>query len=195
MYFILATKNEHKLLEFRRILEPLGIDIVPQTEVCPQIEPEETGKTFAENARIKAMAVYLETGIPAIADDSGLCVDAIGGAPGVYSARYAGEGHDSAANNQKLLEAMRDIPEGGRAAHFVCSICTVFSEDDVVTCEGRCEGRIAHTMRGSDGFGYDPLFLVGDKSFAELEGEEKDKISHRGRALRELCEMLRSRRD
>src|SRR5574344_482185 len=112
MYLILATGNSHKVAEFRRILEPLGIDILPQSEICPEVDVEETGKTFAENARIKAMAVYHETGIATIADDSGLCVDALDGAPGVYSARYAGEGHDSAANNEKLLLEMRNIPDG-----------------------------------------------------------------------------------
>lgn len=195
MYLILATQNEHKLLEFRRILEPLGVDIVSQADICPDIEVEETGTTFAENAHLKAMAIYKETGLPTIADDSGLCVNALSGAPGVYSARYAGEGHDSDANNAKLLEALKDVPEEERTAHFVCSICAVFSETDIVACEGSCEGKIAHRLHGQDGFGYDPLFLVGEKSFAELNGEEKDKISHRGKALQKLYELLSQRQN
>lgn len=195
MYLILATGNAHKVAEFRRILEPLGIDILPQSEICPEIDPEETGSTFAQNAAIKALAVYRETGIATIADDSGLCVDALGGAPGVYSARYAGEGHDSAANNEKLLREMRDIPDEKRTARFICAICVAFGENDILSCEGACEGVIAHRLHGQNGFGYDPLFLVGEQSFAELPGEEKDRISHRGVALRRLCELLTERKE
>lgn len=195
MYLILATKNQHKVEEFRRILGPLGIDILPQAEICPEIEPEETGETFAENAKIKAFAIFHKTGIATIADDSGLCVDALNGAPGVYSARYAGTGHDSDANNEKLLAAMKDIPDGKRGAHFACAICAVFGEDDILACEGRCEGVIAHRLHGQNGFGYDPLFLVGEQSFAELPGEEKDRISHRGNALQELYCLLKERKE
>ena len=193
MYLILATKNQHKVEEFRRILGPLGIDLLPQDEICPDIEVEETGSTFAENARLKATAIYEKTGIATIADDSGLCVEALDGAPGVYSARYAGDGHDSAANNDKLLKALSGVPDEKRGAHFICAICTVFSEDDVLCCEGRCNGKIAHRLHGQNNFGYDPLFLVGEKSFAEIDGGEKDRISHRGNALRALYELLRQK--
>ena len=194
MKLILATKNRHKVEEFQRILSPLGWQLLPQDAVCPELEIEETGATFAENARLKALGIYRATGLPAIADDSGLCVDALGGAPGVYSARYAGEQHDSIANNAKLLQAMQNIPQEQRTARFVCSICVVFSPQDIVTCEGCCEGTIAHRPHGENGFGYDPLFMVGEKSFAELSGSQKDAISHRGRALQALYALLRDRK-
>ena len=194
MKLILATKNRHKVEEFQRILSPLGWQLLPQDAVCPELEIEETGATFAENARLKALGIYRATGLPAIADDSGLCVDALGGAPGVYSARYAGEQHDSAANNAKLLQAMQNIPQKQRTARFVCSICVVFSPQDIVTGEGCCEGAIAYRLHGENGFGYDPLFLVGEKSFAELSGSQKDAISHRGRALQALYALLRDRK-
>ena len=194
MKLILATKNRHKVEEFQRILSPLGWQLLPQDAVCPELEIEETGATFAENARLKALGIYRATGLPAIADDSGLCVDALGGAPGVYSARYAGEQHDSAANNAKLLQAMQNIPQEQRTARFVCSICVVFSPQDIVTCEGCCEGTIAYSLHGENGFGYDPLFMVGEKSFAELSGSQKDAISHRGRALQALYALLRDRK-
>ena len=194
MKLILATKNRHKVEEFQRILSPLGWQLLPQDAVCPELEIEETGATFAENARLKALGIYRATGLPAIADDSGLCVDALGGAPGVYSARYAGEQHDSIANNAKLLQAMQNIPQKQRTARFVCSICVVFSPQDIVTCEGCCEGTIAYRPHGENGFGYDPLFMVGEKSFAELSGSQKDAISHRGRALQALYALLRDRK-
>ena len=194
MKLILATKNRHKVEEFQRILSPLSWQLLPQDAVCPELEIEETGATFAENARLKALGIYRATGLPAIADDSGLCVDALGGAPGVYSARYAGEQHDSAANNAKLLQAMQNIPQEQRTARFVCSICVVFSPQDIVTCEGCCEGTISYRLHGENGFGYDPLFMVGEKSFAELSGSQKDAISYRGRALQALYALLRDRK-
>lgn len=122
-------------------------------------------------------------------------MDALNGAPGVYSARYAGEGHDSAANNAKLLREMENIPDERRAARFVCSICAVFGDDDIVQCEGACEGTIARRLHGQNGFGYDPLFMVGERSFAELDGPAKDAISHRGRALAALYEKLKDRKE
>ena len=195
MKLILATKNKHKTEEFRRILAPLGWEIVPQDEVCPDIEIEETGATFAENAYLKAMGIYRVTGLPTVADDSGLCVDALNGAPGVYSARYAGEGHNSADNNQKLLRELEGVPDEKRTARFVCDICAVLGEDDIVRCEGTCEGTIAHRLHGENGFGYDPLFMVGEHSFAELDGAQKDAVSHRGRALAALFALLKDRKE
>ena len=196
MKLILATKNKHKVEEFQRILAPLGWQVIPQDTVCPpDLDIEETGKTFAENAYLKAMGIYRTTGLPTVADDSGLCVDALNGELGVHSARYAGEGHDSAANNEKLLRKMEDIPDEKRTARFVCSICVVFGEDDIVRCEGVCEGIIARRLHGQNGFGYDPLFMVGEKSFAELDGPAKDAISHRGRALAVLYEKLKDRKE
>lgn len=195
MKLILASKNKHKVEEFRRILLPLGWEILPQDTICPDLEIEETGTTFAENAYLKAMGIYRVTGLPTVADDSGLCVDALDGAPGVYSARYAGEGHNSADNNEKLLREMENVPDEKRTARFVCAICVVFGEDDIVQCEGTCEGIIAHRLHGENGFGYDPLFMVGEHSFAELDGSAKDAISHRGRALTALYKKMKDRKE
>ena len=194
---IAATRNRHKLEEFSRMLEPLGFSLVSQEEVCPGLEVEEDGETFAENARKKALAIFRRTGLPALADDSGLCVDALGGAPGVRSARYAdGEsaGHDDKANNRKLLRELSAVPEGERGAAFVAAVCCAFGEEDLVECQGECRGTIAFREVGDNGFGYDPLFLVGEgRSFASIPGEEKDRLSHRGKALRRLAALLRER--
>ena len=195
MKLILATKNKHKVEEFCRILSPLGWQVIPQDEVCPpDLEIEETGSTFAENAFLKAMGIYRATGLPTVADDSGLCVDALGGAPGVYSARYAGEGHNSDDNNKKLLREMEHIPDEKRTARFVCAICAVFGEGDILRCEGACEGTIARCLHGQNGFGYDPVFQPDGYacSMAELRPEEKNAISHRGNALKILKEELRN---
>lgn len=196
MKVIAATRNAHKLTELSRILEPMGYQVVSQEEVCPGIEVEETGTTFLENARKKAVEIFRRTGLPTIADDSGLCVDALGGAPGVHSARYAddeGAGHDDKANNRKLLRELGDLPMEKRTARFVSAISFVLGEGDIVECEGACEGHIAFEEQGDNGFGYDPLFLVEGGSFATISGEEKDRISHRGNALRKLRELLLAR--
>ena len=149
MKFVIATHNQHKLEEFERILTPLGIAIA----LRELSEVEETGETFAENAFLKADAAMKETGLPAVADDSGLMVDALGGAPGVYSARYAGEGGTYDDVIRKLLYEMRDVPEGERTARFVSSICCVFPSGEVLRAEGTCEGTIAFEKRGEGGFG------------------------------------------
>lgn len=192
-----ATRNAHKLTEFARILGPMGYVLVSQEEVCPGLEVEEDGATFRENARKKAEAIFRQTGLPTIADDSGLCVDALDGAPGVHSARYAddqGEGHNDKANNRKLLRKLDGVPMEKRTARFVCAICFVMGDGELVECEGVCEGQIAFAEQGDNGFGYDPLFLVeGGRSFAEIDGEQKDRVSHRGRALRELQRLLEGR--
>lgn len=187
MELMIGTHNQNKVKEFRRILEPLSIEI--RSAELPEVE--ETGTTFAENAFLKASAASRETGRPAVADDSGLMVDALGGAPGVYSARYAGEGASDEARIVKLLNALCGLPAEKRAAKFVCSICCVFPNGDKITAEGECPGAIAFEPRGRDGFGYDPVFLVGEKTYAELSGDEKDKISHRGKALRLFAEKLK----
>lgn len=187
MELMIGTHNQNKVKEFRRILEPLSIEI--RSAELPEVE--ETGATFAENAFLKASAACRETGRPAVADDSGLMVDALGGAPGVYSARYAGNGASDEARIAKLLNALRGLPEKKRAAKFVSSICCVFPNGDKITAEGECPGVIAFEPRGRDGFGYDPVFLVGEKTYAELSGDEKDKISHRGKALRLFAEKLK----
>ena len=191
MKMVLASNNAHKLIEFSRILTPLGYEIVSQKSVCPDLDVEENGATFAENARIKALALHEKTGLACVADDSGLCVDALNGEPGVYSARYAGEGHDDAANNAKLLEKLAEVPEEQRTARFVSSICCILADGREICCEGACEGKIAREYHGNNGFGYDPIFMVGDKSFAELDGPAKDAVSHRGRALEKLAALLK----
>lgn len=191
MRFIIATHNGHKLKELKRILEPLGIDAVTDRDLGITLsEAEETGSTFAENAEIKATSGCRESGLPCIADDSGLAVDALGGEPGVYSARYAGEHGDDEANIVKLLTKLADIPEEKRTARFVCSICVVFPDGRKLTVEGKSEGRIGYEKRGEGGFGYDPVFMFGDRSFSELSAEEKDEVSHRGHALRALAREL-----
>ena len=187
MEFIIATHNADKIQEFRRILEPLSIEAVSAD--LPEVE--ETGTTFAENAYLKAVSAFHATGKPAVADDSGLEVDALGGAPGIYSARYAGEDATNEQRIAKLLDTLREVPEEKRTACFVCAICCVLPNGDLLTARGECPGKIAFAPRGTDGFGYDPVFLTGEKTFAELSAEEKDNISHRGKALRLFAEKLR----
>ena len=179
-----ATGNAGKLRELRRILEAQGHEVVSQKELGITIEPDETGTTFEANALIKAETICKASGLPTIADDSGLCVDALGGAPGVHSARYTGNHADSDADRYNLL--LRNL--GGRddrAARFVCSLCCAFPNGDVLTAEGTCEGTILSVPRGENGFGYDPVFRPDgfDRSMAELTMEEKNAISHRGKAL------------
>ncbi|XOQ49217.1 MAG: XTP/dITP diphosphatase [Eubacteriales bacterium] len=189
--FVLATHNQNKLKELERILAPLHISVSPA-----QLEDvEETGRTFAENAYLKAEAACRKTGLPAVADDSGLMVDALNGAPGVYSARYAGAGASDMDRIEKLLDAMKGVPEQARKAKFVCSICCVFPDGTKITAEGECQGKIAFEPVGNGGFGYDPIFLVDGKSFAQLSTQEKDQISHRGKALRAFAAELEKRKE
>ena len=188
MQLIIATHNKHKIIEFSRILEPLGIEII----TADLSEAEETGKTFAENAKIKAESACKETGLPAVADDSGICVDALGGSPGVYSARYGGEGKNDADRVNLLLEEMKNISENERGAHFTSAISCVFPNGDVITAEGKCFGSIAYECSGEGGFGYDPIFLQEGKTFGELSDKEKDERSHRGKSLREFAVKLES---
>lgn len=191
MKFVIATGNEGKVREFKRILEPMGFEAVSMKELGIELEVEETGKTFAENARLKAGAACRAAGLAAIADDSGLCVDALGGAPGIYSARYSGLGDDE--NNQKLLRELADVPDEKRTARYVCAICCCFLDGTVLTAEQSCEGKIGYALSGSQGFGYDPLFYVDGRSFGQYGDGEKDAISHRGKALRLFCERLKQR--
>lgn len=187
MTFVIATHNAKKLKELKRILEPLGFDAVIREDL-PEVE--ETGTTFAENALLKAESACKVTGMPAIADDSGLVVDALGGAPGIYSARYAGEGATDRQRYEKLLEELREVPTEQRTARFISAVCCVFPDGKILTAEGACEGIIAFGPKGEGGFGYDPIFLVGERSYAEMTAEEKDSISHRGRALAKLAQEL-----
>ena len=182
----LASANAKKLAEMRRILEPMGIAVQTAAELGFTEDIEETGTTFAENSALKAMTVCKALGIPAIADDSGLCVDALGGAPGVYSARYAGEHGDDTANMNKLLDDMFDVPGRKRTARYVCVITLAMPDGRTLVTEGKCEGIIGQNPKGNNGFGYDPIFKVGMKTMAQLDDAKKDAISHRGNALRKL---------
>lgn len=186
MKYVMATHNRHKVRELQRILEPMHIEVT----TAQLDEVEETGTTFAENAFLKAEAACKQTGLPAVADDSGIAVDALNGAPGVYSARYAGENATDADRNRKLLDELKDVPAEQRTARFVSAICVVYPDGTRTDVEGTCEGSVAFAPRGNDGFGYDPIFLVGEKTYAELTPAEKDAISHRGKALRKLAEYL-----
>ena len=188
MKFVIATKNPHKVLEFERILTPLGIEAVSQEALGITAEAPEDAGTFAGNSLQKAMAVHLASGLPTLADDSGLEVDALGGRPGVYSARYGGPGLTDAERYQKLLQEMEGV--GERRARFVAAITLVFSAEKHYSFTGICEGKIGYGPMGEGGFGYDPIFLVGDRSFSQISGAEKDAVSHRGKALRELAEAL-----
>ena len=189
--FLIATHNAKKKNELLRILAPLGIDVKTDSELGLTLsEPEETGETFYENALIKAKAGCKESGYPCVADDSGLMVDYLAGAPGIYSARFSGENSNDEKNNNKLLKLMADVPENERTARFVSVVCCVFPNGDIISARGECEGAIGYEKKGESGFGYDPLFMVNGKSFAEMSAEEKDKLSHRGKALNLLLEKL-----
>ncbi|MDO4743513.1 MAG: RdgB/HAM1 family non-canonical purine NTP pyrophosphatase [bacterium] len=180
-----ATKNTHKAEEFRRILLPLGVDVVSESDLDFELpDVEETGTTFEENSMLKAIAGMKATGLPTVADDSGLCVDALGGRPGVYSARFAGEPSSDMANNDLLLSKLKDVPLHQRTARFVCCISCVFPEGHVLTAKGECEGVIGFEPKGENGFGYDCLFVSELGCFGELSASEKDSVSHRSKALK-----------
>ena len=183
MKLVLASKNKKKLAELNDILSQLGIEVCSEAEAGVDVEVEETGTTFEENSLLKARAVMEASGLPAIADDSGLCVDALNGAPGVYSARYGGGDLDDTGRYKLLLENMRgQMP---RTAKFVSVITCCFPSGDVISARGECPGTIAFAPMGEGGFGYDPVFFVPSlkKTFAQLTAEEKNAISHRGKAL------------
>jgi XTP/dITP diphosphohydrolase len=188
---VLASRNQKKLLELRRVLEPLvpGIEVLGLDNVAPFDEPPETEPTFEGNALIKARSCFDATGLPSLADDSGICVDALNGMPGVLSARWSGAGDE--ANNQLLLTQLADVPDERRGAAFVAAVALVWSGGETVE-NGRMPGRILHAERGDGGFGYDPLFAAdgNDVSNAELTPEQKDAISHRGQALRALAPQI-----
>lgn len=191
MDFILATNNMKKLAEMQRILSPLGINVVTAKMLGKQLEDvEEDGKTFEDNAKLKARAACKEMNMPAIADDSGLCVDYLDGAPGIFSARFAGEHGNDEKNNDLLLEKLDGVPLEKRTAHYVCAICCTFPDGREIVVRGECNGVIGFERDGHEGFGYDPLFLVDGRAFGRYTAEEKDKISHRGNALRLLTKEL-----
>ena len=189
---VLATRNQGKIREFRRILDAISngaIYLVGLEEFPHTTEVEETGSTFKENALLKARSICAETGLPAIADDSGLCVDALDGAPGIYSARYAGVHGDDQGNNAKLLRELKDVPEGKRIAHFTCAAALVLPDGREHVTEEIFQGSILFEPIGEQGFGYDPLFRPDGFSIssAQMSADEKDLISHRGKSLRAIA--------
>ncbi|MBY8150119.1 XTP/dITP diphosphatase [Vibrio fluvialis] len=190
---VLATGNQGKVREMADLLADFGFDVVAQSEFNVS-EVAETGTTFIENAIIKARHAAKETGLPAIADDSGLEVDYLGGAPGVYSARYAGEDASDQQNLEKLLDAMKDVPEAQRSARFHCVLVLMRHENDPtpLVCHGKWEGRILTQAQGSNGFGYDPIFFVPEENCAsaQLEPMRKKQLSHRGQALKKLFQAI-----
>ena len=191
MKVVLASHNAKKITEMRAILSQMGVEVLSQRDVGVDLEPEETGTTFEENSLLKARAVMEASGLPAIADDSGLCVDALNGAPGIYSARYGGVDSDQ-ARYRLLLENLRGA--GARTAHFHTAIVCCFPNGDRLDAAGDCFGTIVYAPQGDNGFGYDPVFFVPElrKTFAQLTPEEKNAISHRGNALRAFAAELKT---
>lgn len=190
MKVVLASKNAHKLQELQDILSAQGVEVILESAAGVDVEVKETGTTFEENSLLKARAVMEASGLPAIADDSGLMVDALNGAPGVYSARYGGPGLDDAGRYRLLLGNMRGVLD--RKCRFVSAITLCMPSGDIVTARGECPGTLAYAPQGENGFGYDPIFFVPEKkkTFAQLTAEEKNAISHRGRALQLFQEKL-----
>jgi XTP/dITP diphosphohydrolase len=190
---VLASSNAGKLIEIREVLAGSGIELVAQQELGIG-DADETASTFVENALLKARHAARISGLPALGDDSGLCVNALAGAPGLYSARYAGRHGDSAANIAKLLDALRDVPDGQRGAHFHCSIVVLAHADDPapLIAEGLWHGRVLRAPRGERGFGYDPVFFDAalNAGAAELDADVKNRVSHRGQALEKLRGLL-----
>lgn len=190
---VIATNNAHKIAEIRAILGDLPLDVMTPADFDDFPDPEETGQTFEANARIKAEAAHAATGLWALADDSGIEIDALDGAPGVVSARYAGPGCTYADNNEKVLRLMADVPDDKRGARFQCVAALVCGPGVVEFFEGTVEGQITREVRGEHGFGYDPIFWVPElgHTFAEATAEEKNRLSHRGRAFRRAAGRLR----
>ena len=188
MKVILASKNQHKLTELSAILSQLGFEIALESEYGLDIDVEETGTTFVENSFLKADAVMKASGLPVLADDSGLMVDALDGAPGVYSARYGHKASDK-ERTAYLLENMKDVPEERRGTKFVCVITCLFPDGRKIVARGECPGVIARAPHGENGFGYDPVFYLPElgMTYAELPSEQKNAISHRARALQDFC--------
>jgi XTP/dITP diphosphohydrolase len=195
MKLVLATNNLHKIREIKEILSDLDVEIITRDSYPDFPEVEETGTSLEENAELKARAIFEFTGLPSMADDSGLEVDPLGGEPGVNSARYAGPGCTFADNNRKLLAALEGVPEQKRTAHFRCVIAICFSNDDLQFAEGRIDGQITTDARGREGFGYDPVFEITylKQTFAEMPAELKNSMSHRGRAVQKARTIIEER--
>lgn len=185
---VCATHNKNKILEFGRMLSPLGIEVLSCEDLGITEDIEETGKTFEENAKIKARYVCDIVGLPAFADDSGLVVDALGGEPGIFSARYGKPDFNDRDRNKYLLNNMEGKTD--RSARFMCSICISFPDGRDMFITESCEGSIGYEEAGDNGFGYDPIFMIGDRSFGQIDGEEKDRISHRGKATRKFITLI-----
>ena len=194
MKIILASNNKHKLEEIRKITAPLGYEVISQSEAGCNFDVEETGTTFEENAVLKAKAVYEKMKMPVISDDSGLEVDYLNGAPGVYSHRYAGENATDADRCSKLLSELSGGEKEKRTARFVCVICFIDENGTETVIRGTCEGYIGTEPRGENGCGYDPVFMYGDRSFAEISAEEKNSVSHRADALRKFSETITNKK-
>lgn len=188
---VLATKNKGKIKEMCELLAPMNIEVLSLADFPPVDDAEENGATFAENAMLKARYYFAHTGTPCLADDSGLEVDALGGRPGVYSARYSGEDATDDSNNAKVLREMADVPQEERTARFRCAMALVGDSIELTT-DGTCEGSLLTEARGSGGFGYDPLFYVPafERTLAELSSEDKNSISHRGSAVRKMADLI-----
>lgn len=194
MKVIIATKNEGKVREFRQLLAPFGYEPISMAEANVNAEIVEDGETFEENAHIKAKAVHKLTGMPVIADDSGLEVEFLGGAPGIYSARYAGENATDEQRNQKLLEEMQGVDMPLRGARFVCAIYFIGENGKEYCVTGTLEGFIGYEPIGTEGFGYDPIFMLDeDTSLAQIDSGKKNKISHRAQAMKKLAEELKNK--
>jgi len=192
MKVFIATKNQKKLVELSRILEPMGFEVVCEKDLdSPLKDIEETGTTFEENAILKAEAGLKRTGFISVADDSGICVDYLDGAPGIFSARYSGGHGNDDDNNKKILKELEGVPMEKRTAYYVAAIACVFPDGRRFTVRGECHGHIAFEESGTCGFGYDPLFISEKGCFGHLSAEEKDSISHRGKALRLFKEELK----
>ena len=192
MKLIIASNNAGKIREYKQLLAGAGFDeVLSLKEAGIECDPEETGSTFEENAAIKAHEIHKLCGCAALADDSGLMVDALGGEPGVYSARWLGL-NDDKAKNAEILRRLEGKEGSERSARFVCAIHFIYADGTSVTAKGVCEGTIGKEPRGENGFGYDPIFMYGDKSFAEIDSDTKNAVSHRGNALRELENKLNS---
>jgi XTP/dITP diphosphohydrolase len=189
MKLVIASNNKGKIREYKQLLEPLGYDVISQSEAGVNIEVEETGTTFAENSALKARAIYNLLNCAVLADDSGLAVDALGGEPGVYSARYGGLNSDG-ERCALILKKLEGVSDSKRDAHFVCTIHFIDENGDEIAVEGRVNGKIGFEPIGENGFGYDPIFMYGGQSFAQIPADVKNSVSHRADALRKLTEKL-----